>query len=118
MGRNLVDSHRTCLERSGCQGESHCIVAVLCSLKACSHVGHALHAKKKKCIQNTLITFLAGSGTLVGPAEGLDQPSLAAEDFAFYSQKIPSVFTFLGIGVSLPCYAFSLTELLSPRISL
>jgi len=36
----------------------------------------------------------------VGPVEVIGQPSMAAEDFSFYGQRVPSVFTFLGIGDS------------------
>ncbi len=28
----------------------------------------------------------------------LEEPSMAAEDFSFYAQRIPAAFTFLGIG--------------------
>jgi len=40
----------------------------------------------------------ADAAVPVGPVLDLDQPSMAAEDFSFYGQKVPSVFTFLGIG--------------------
>jgi len=46
------------------------------------------------------LTVFAGLGldSPVGLVKTLDQPSLAAEDFSFYGQTVPSVFTFLGIG--------------------
>ena len=30
-----------------------------------------------------------------------DEPSMAAEDFAYYGEAVPSVFSFLGIGNSV-----------------
>jgi IAA-amino acid hydrolase len=38
-----------------------------------------------------------GAGNVVH-ALSLEEPSMAAEDFSFYGQMVPSVFTFLGIG--------------------
>jgi len=45
----------------------------------------------------SLVKLVAGVAREVADFQVLDEPSMAAEDFSFYANKIPGVFTFLGI---------------------
>jgi len=80
---------------------------LLAVLKLCSIPLYAAPSGSElylKCCQSLctipicLTYIFRYSAAPVGPVVVADQPSMAAEDFSFYGQQVPSVFTFLGIG--------------------
>ena len=80
---------------------------LLAVLKLCSIPLYAAPSGSElylKCCQSLctipicLTYIFRYSAAPVGPVVVADQPSMAAEDFSFYGQQVPSVYTFLGIG--------------------
>eukprot|EP00983_Pelagomonas_calceolata_P127533 1161414-Pelagomonas_calceolata.AAC.4 len=87
VGQQLLDSHEACQATRTCSG-------------GWSRAHAEQGGSQAKCEISAMLfeCRLADATMPVGPVEVIGQPSMAAEDFSFYGQRVPSVFTFLGIG--------------------